>query len=271
MLSGTVQATTVTDFAVLSEFPDTIIGGNTATAEFRVRYLQQSLSLFTLNITTQNNFTGNASEFLDKKILFNGVELPGCEERTEANKFIKECLVLLDTGVYIVTAVITPVPNIQPDAFNYSFDAKAIQSTQSSSSNNYWTPTAVVSSDPENETNKTDDGEYFENTTGNGFEETCTEEWVCSAWGECINDTQTRTCVDANNCETDEIKPFELQQCFVLNKTVKTVTESYQPVSPTGFVSFVNLDEPKNLVLVGLVVCSILILIFWMKKSGKKH
>jgi len=32
----------------------------------------------------------------------------------------------------------------------------------------------------------------------------CTPSWNCSAWSECINDTQTKTCTDNNNCKPDK-------------------------------------------------------------------
>lgn len=43
----------------------------------------------------------------------------------------------------------------------------------------------------------------------------CTEEWFCSGWSECVNDEQTRICVDLNRCGTTEGKPDEARICAV--------------------------------------------------------
>jgi len=36
----------------------------------------------------------------------------------------------------------------------------------------------------------------------------CTESWTCTDWSDCITNQQTRTCTDANNCGTQDNKPF---------------------------------------------------------------
>ena len=42
---------------------------------------------------------------------------------------------------------------------------------------------------------------------------TCTENWQCTEWSACINNQQTRTCTDINNCGTTFNKPIESQSC----------------------------------------------------------
>ncbi len=49
--------------------------------------------------------------------------------------------------------------------------------------------------------------------TKSGVTKTCTSNWSCSAWSECINETQTRTCEDSNNCNSEEGKPETSQSC----------------------------------------------------------
>ncbi|MFH1257040.1 MAG: fibronectin type III domain-containing protein [Candidatus Diapherotrites archaeon] len=41
----------------------------------------------------------------------------------------------------------------------------------------------------------------------------CTENWSCTAWSECTNNQQARTCTDANDCGTTVNKPAETQSC----------------------------------------------------------
>ena len=48
--------------------------------------------------------------------------------------------------------------------------------------------------------------------------ETCTEDWSCDAWTECSGGTQTRTCTDVNDCETEENKPAESQTCEIVDE-----------------------------------------------------
>jgi len=54
---------------------------------------------------------------------------------------------------------------------------------------------------------------------GGGVSENCKEDWECTFWKECVEGTKTRTCVDVNNCGTDENKPRERKVCG-LNLTI---------------------------------------------------
>lgn len=55
-----------------------------------------------------------------------------------------------------------------------------------------------------------DDDEEEENPE----EVTCTEDWICTDWTECVNGKQTRTCADVNRCGTTEDKPELMQSCL---------------------------------------------------------
>jgi PGF-pre-PGF domain-containing protein len=41
----------------------------------------------------------------------------------------------------------------------------------------------------------------------------CHESWSCGVWGRCNDGKQTRTCTDANLCQTYVSKPVEIQNC----------------------------------------------------------
>ncbi len=41
----------------------------------------------------------------------------------------------------------------------------------------------------------------------------CQENWTCTDWGICTNETQTRTCTETNECGTQENQPQEIQNC----------------------------------------------------------
>jgi len=41
----------------------------------------------------------------------------------------------------------------------------------------------------------------------------CKPKWECSSWSDCINDIQTRNCIDLNRCKTNYNKPAEIKEC----------------------------------------------------------
>lgn len=45
----------------------------------------------------------------------------------------------------------------------------------------------------------------------------CTENWQCSAFGDCTNGNQVRTCTDTNNCGTTTNRPVLTQVCTTQN------------------------------------------------------
>ena len=58
-------------------------------------------------------------------------------------------------------------------------------------------------------------GDTCNATTGNCELAACVENWVCTAWSNCISDTQTKICTDSNDCGTTILKPIESQSCSV--------------------------------------------------------
>lgn len=42
----------------------------------------------------------------------------------------------------------------------------------------------------------------------------CEENWNCTEWSQCLNGTQYRTCIDENECGTQEEKPSEKKDCI---------------------------------------------------------
>ena len=72
------------------------------------------------------------------------------------------------------------------------------------------------------------------NSTENSTQ--CIENWNCTEWSECINGTQTRTCIDLNECNTTLNKPPELQECDVTTSTTTTTTSTSTTI-PTNETS----------------------------------
>lgn len=89
----------------------------------------------------------------------------------------------------------------------------------------------------------------------------CVTEWQCSDWSACINNIQTRDCIDNNNCGVDDDKPITLRDC-VSGPEPETVPLTPVPVEP----EVVQPPEPKNyawifylvvLAAIGLVIVAL--------------
>lgn len=69
----------------------------------------------------------------------------------------------------------------------------------------------------------------------------CTPSWNCVSWSNCINNTQTRTCTDVNNCGVETGRPTVTQMCTspqtnassTPKVTVKPAGEYYMNVGET--------------------------------------
>ena len=61
--------------------------------------------------------------------------------------------------------------------------------------------------------------------------DTCTPRWLCTGWAKCKSDgTQTRTCVDKNNCGVSTNKPDESQSCTYVEPEPAEEQPIEQPV-----------------------------------------
>ena len=47
-------------------------------------------------------------------------------------------------------------------------------------------------------------------------DEVCIPNWQCTSWSECIGASQMRSCIDANSCENNTVRPSESQLCGTL-------------------------------------------------------
>lgn len=54
---------------------------------------------------------------------------------------------------------------------------------------------------------------------------TCTEDWSCTGWSDCVDRKQSRTCTDSNDCGTTENKPSETQSCDIAVEKEEPVTK----------------------------------------------
>ncbi len=67
----------------------------------------------------------------------------------------------------------------------------------------------------------------------------CNEDWVCVKWSDCVDGTQTRKCVDKNDCGTFTDKPAETQTCQVSSQQ----TTLPQSIAPTTSKSVAKVES----------------------------
>ncbi|MCH8328967.1 MAG: hypothetical protein IIB81_01080, partial [Nanoarchaeota archaeon] len=103
---------------------------------------------------------------------------------------------------------------------------------------------------------------------------TCTEQWQCTSWSNCINNTQTRTCSDINNCGTTTNKPTETQQCSTTeteeqlpkekeNKAVKSSKEKVEEKakSSPGITGYLLNPPEKTNPTIGTLIVSVIVIL----------
>ncbi len=64
----------------------------------------------------------------------------------------------------------------------------------------------------------------------------CTESWTCGSWSACSNNTQTRSCTDANACGTTVTRPATSQSCDSTAPTV-SITSPAASATVSGTIS----------------------------------
>ncbi|MFT4305095.1 MAG: hypothetical protein ACMXX8_03300, partial [Candidatus Woesearchaeota archaeon] len=78
--------------------------------------------------------------------------------------------------------------------------------------------------------------------------EYCEEDWLCGNWTECtINETQTRSCEDLNDCGTEDDKPNLIQECEYI--------EPCNPFWDCGVYGECNEDGYKIMTCIDLNYC----------------
>ncbi|MEM5778474.1 MAG: hypothetical protein QXK49_02515 [Candidatus Aenigmatarchaeota archaeon] len=117
---------------------------------------------------------------------------------------------------------------------------------------------------------------------GGGLPSTCTEDWFCEDWSDCINGVQTRKCTDLNNCGTTKNKPLESRSCEVIpietpseetsTETIPTEVPEEQAKTPTegptGF--FLGLSTTDWIIAIVLGIVVAVVIIFFVNKKRKR-
>lgn len=87
----------------------------------------------------------------------------------------------------------------------------------------------------------------------------CVENWECEEWSKCsLLGKQTRTCVDSNNCNTENLKPREIRECVLGKFSTKQTTYAGIPFGILGAV--IGSSGSSSLLFVFVFIIAILIL-----------
>jgi len=76
--------------------------------------------------------------------------------------------------------------------------------------------------------------------------ESCTESWNCSSWSNCLNENQTRICLDLNECGSLDNKPIEIQNCTIEEIPQETSSPSSSSGGSGGSTTFTRPTETKT-------------------------
>jgi PGF-pre-PGF domain-containing protein len=74
----------------------------------------------------------------------------------------------------------------------------------------------------------------------------CSPDWVCTTWSQCVNGTQARTCFDWNTCNTSLNKPVENQSCTVPSVTPPSIQDPSVVVPPTTQPDDTGITAPDH-------------------------
>tara|TARA_Y100000310_G_scaffold155538_1_gene155017 strand:+ start:4978 stop:5871 length:894 start_codon:yes stop_codon:yes gene_type:complete len=88
----------------------------------------------------------------------------------------------------------------------------------------------------------------------------CNESWICGDWGEC-DGVETRTCLDENNCGTEDDKPVLTNACEVIKLDSDEIKDDIE--TPRTTSSFSPIKILKNYwIAIVIIILTIIIGIF---------
>ena len=95
---------------------------------------------------------------------------------------------------------------------------------------------------------------------------TCTENWECGDWGDCVGSIQTRMCTDKNNCRTTTIKPEVKRECDSSNNENNGGVDVPGPADSSG-----DSFDMWFYIIIGVVLIIIIgVMLYWIFGSLKK-
>jgi uncharacterized repeat protein (TIGR01451 family) len=107
------------------------------------------------------------------------------------------------------------------------------------------------------------------NVGNSNNQNSCTEDWTCTDFAQCVNGKQTRTCSDKNNCGTSANKPAESKDCTIEAAPFQqSDTEQSQPLGMAGMIA-ATITSNVFVVLLLLIAVIILLAVLRFKLVSK--
>ena len=94
---------------------------------------------------------------------------------------------------------------------------------------------------------------------------TCTEDWSCSAWSECLDGARTRICTDSNSCGTLQDRPAIVQICTA-EEVTKGEVETPAPITG-GIIGALGTGGTAVVAVILIIIVIGLLIIVSRKKK----
>jgi len=104
-------------------------------------------------------------------------------------------------------------------------------------------------------------------TTQTGFG-SCTPDWECSEWLDCINSIEKRVCADNNFCGNEDGKPIEKRDCTITKLPEGIIFLNFLTGAATGFVG--TGTGIASLLFIVLIIVGVGVVIFLRRGSSAK-
>jgi len=85
----------------------------------------------------------------------------------------------------------------------------------------------------------------------------CEEDWKCSGWEECKEGVRKRVCIDRNDCDEQDDKPNETENCEV--EVIENVNESGESI--TGY-SILDEGNSSNSMMISFGIVFAFVMLF---------
>lgn len=82
---------------------------------------------------------------------------------------------------------------------------------------------------------------------------TCYENWVCTDWTDCVDESQTRICTDMKSCNSSIFKPISSKSCFIEQEEAK---------APNIFRKVLKrISEYPKINIIIIVLCALIVFV----------
>mgnify|MGYP001060249922 CR=1 FL=1 len=99
----------------------------------------------------------------------------------------------------------------------------------------------------------------------------CREKWDCAGWSDCVDNKQTRICIDSNNCRTTNNKPAKTRPCSIVSIS-KEVEEKIAEKEKKEEIPKEEATKSrlKLWIIIVVIALTILTIIYWKRDYLRK-